>query len=179
VTRDRNARLSSGRGVYAGVLVAALITVVVGLAVGCSAKHTQQSASTQVDSTIPDVAGLTPEQAEQKLRGAGFTNLHSSQVVSATALLGKVVATKPPANSRLSPRDEILVIVGTGPLQHLIPDCVSATADQCEQRLAQAGFINHLRVGDNGNPLQRVVVTDPPVGQIASIDTSVSIHLGP
>jgi beta-lactam-binding protein with PASTA domain len=179
VTRNCNARLSSGRGVCAGVLGAVLLTVVVGLAVGCSAKHTQQGASTQVASTIPDVAGLTPEQAERALRGVGFTNFRSSQVVSSSQLLGKVVATKPPANSTPSTEDEILIIVGTGPAQHLIPDCVGATADQCEQRLAQAGFINHLRVGDNGNPLQRVVVTDPPAGQVAPIDTSVSIHLGP
>jgi beta-lactam-binding protein with PASTA domain len=130
-------------------------------------------------STIPDVAGLTPEQAEQALRGAGFDNFHSSQVVSSSQLLGKVVATKPPANSTPSPKDEILIIVGSGPLQHLIPDCVGLAADQCEQRLVQAGFINHLLVGDNGNPLQRVVVTDPPAGQVAPIDTSVSIHLGP
>ncbi|GAA5047256.1 serine/threonine-protein kinase [Thermocatellispora tengchongensis] len=69
---------------------------------------------------VPDVTGYTLDDAKQLLEDAGF-RVRTQEQPSDTVPQGNVIATSPPAGSKLSGRTTITVIVSTGPEQPTQP----------------------------------------------------------
>lgn len=127
---------------------------------------------------VPDVVGLTPAQARQKLKDAGFEKVRESSTPSTPEQKGKVIATNPPANQNTGVIYEITIAVGSGPENAQILDCVGQTADSCKAILGAAGFPNTVIVEvDNTAPAGQVVGTEPPAGQSVPKDTVIQIHV--
>ncbi|MDT0382805.1 PASTA domain-containing protein, partial [Streptomyces sp. DSM 42041] len=91
---------------------------------------------------IPDVAGLTPSQARQKLKDAGFEKVKESTSPSTPEQPGRVLATNPPANQTAGIIYEVTIVVGSGPEDTVVPDCKGQSADVCKQILTASGFTN-------------------------------------
>ncbi len=94
--------------------------------------------------TVPDVRGMTEEQARSALSDAGFTNIGRTDADPAdediTAEAGTVTASRPSAEADVDPAEEVVLIVATG--QSIVPDLSSQGYTESEARsVAQdAGF---------------------------------------
>ncbi|MDT5197536.1 MAG: eukaryotic-like serine/threonine-protein kinase [Mycobacterium sp.] len=126
---------------------------------------------------VPDVKGLSPAEAERKLKSAGFENVAQAQSASTPELKGRVMSTNPQANSTSAITNVITIIVGTGPGSKVIPGCVGQTVDICKQILNASDFPNTLPVPVDGTePAGQVVGTEPAAGQNVPVDTMIQIQ---
>ncbi|MUL82900.1 MULTISPECIES: Stk1 family PASTA domain-containing Ser/Thr kinase [unclassified Mycolicibacterium] len=127
---------------------------------------------------VPDVAGLTPSQARQKLKDAGFEKVKESASPSTPDQKGRVLATNPPANQTAGIIYEVTLVVGSGPEDTAVPDCKGQSVDVCKQILAASGFTNTVVIEvDNTAPAGQVVGTEPPAGTSVPKDTPIQIHV--
>ncbi|MGV0743536.1 Stk1 family PASTA domain-containing Ser/Thr kinase [Mycolicibacterium sp. XJ870] len=126
---------------------------------------------------VPDVKGLTPVQARQKLKDAGFEKTKESQSPSTPDEKGRVLLTNPPANQLAAIINEITIVVGSGPANAEVPDCVGQNVDTCKQILAASGFLNTVVIEvDNTAPAGQVVSTAPAARASVAKDTVITIQ---
>jgi eukaryotic-like serine/threonine-protein kinase len=127
---------------------------------------------------IPDVKGMSPTQAEEKLKAAGFDKTTQSPSPSAPELKGQVMATLPPANSTAGVTNVITIVVGSGPDSRPVPDCSILNADDCKNVLNQSGFPNTAPVQvDSPKPAGQIIGLNPPAGQTVPVDTVIQIQV--
>ncbi|MGV0810649.1 Stk1 family PASTA domain-containing Ser/Thr kinase [Mycolicibacterium boenickei] len=127
---------------------------------------------------VPDVAGLTPVQARQKLKDAGFEKVKESPSPSTPEQKGRVLATNPPANQTAGIIYEVTLVVGSGPENTTVPDCKGQSADVCKQILTASGFPSTVVIDvDHTAPAGQVVDTEPTAGTSVPKDTPIQIHV--
>lgn len=127
---------------------------------------------------IPDVAGLSPSQARQKLKDAGFEKVKESSSPSTPEQKGRVLATNPPANQTAGIIYEVTLVVGSGPEDTSVPSCSGQSVDVCKQILTASGFTSTVVIEvDNTAPAGGVVDTAPTSGQSVPKDTPIQIHV--
>ncbi|MGY2001543.1 Stk1 family PASTA domain-containing Ser/Thr kinase [Blastococcus sp. SYSU DS1024] len=123
---------------------------------------------------VPNVVGLTEDQARANLEQAGFTNISSRQVDSIEYDEGRVAAVSPAESSQAGPDAVITLSVSTGTIE--LPDVVNRTEAQARAALQEAGFsagqIEIQNVERDDVAPGTVVETDPSAGQdVGSGDT--------
>jgi eukaryotic-like serine/threonine-protein kinase len=128
--------------------------------------------------TVPDVTNLSPTDATDKLKAAGFDNLRQTPGASAPELKGRVTGTVPAANSTSAITNPITIVVGSGPDSKIVPDCSNLSATDCDQIVKQTGFPNTAIVNiDSTKPSGQVIGTNPPAAQNVPIDTVIQIQV--
>ena len=111
--------------------------------------------------TIPDVAGLLPAEAANRLGRAGFETSFAEEPHE-TIEEGRVTRTDPPAGTDHPQGDTVTVYVSSGPATVAVPDVVGLSEAEAISQLQQAGF----QVRRNSQ-----VVTDPDSdGRVISQD---------
>jgi beta-lactam-binding protein with PASTA domain/predicted Ser/Thr protein kinase len=127
---------------------------------------------------VPDVKGMSPSEAQDKLKGAGFEKVTQTNSESLPEQKGQVIGTNPPANQTSAITNVITIIVGSGPGSKVVPDCVGLTGDSCQQLLTQSGFLKLLPVQvDSTKPAGHVIGTNPPAGQTVPLDSVIQIQV--
>lgn len=127
---------------------------------------------------VPDVVNLSPGQARQKLKDAGFEKIKESPSPSTPEQKGKVIATNPPANQTAAIINEITIVVGSGPEDAPVLSCTGQNADSCKAILTAGGFTNTVVVEvDNPAAAGQVVGTEPADGQSVPKDTVIQIRV--
>jgi eukaryotic-like serine/threonine-protein kinase len=128
--------------------------------------------------TVPDVTTMTPDQAEDRLRDAGFEKIRRTTSESTPEQKDRVMLTNPPANSTAAITNEITIIVGSGPGSRLVPDCVGLSFEDCDRLVKQSGFPNTIRIDvDSAKRSGEVVGTSPAAGQSVPKDTLIQIQV--
>jgi serine/threonine-protein kinase len=127
-TRQRTHRWRKGR--VAALLAAIVLLFGVLLPVGLRAN---------AKALVPPVAGKTQEQAVAALRSAGFapTTIFRNDPRIPN---GVVIATQPPAGSKVKKGAAITVIVSQGPVLVTVPDVRAMTADAAIKALKDKGL---------------------------------------
>ena len=102
---------------------------------------------------VPDVSNLSPADAENKLKQAGFENVKQSPSASLPEQKGRVLLTNPPANSTSAITNLITIVVGSGPDSRPVPVVKDQTFDVAKQILNASGLpAGHpRRRGQHGN----------------------------
>lgn len=127
---------------------------------------------------VPDVKSMTPDQAEEKLRDAGFERIKRTLSASLPEQKDRVIATNPSANSTSAITNEITIIVGSGPGSRLVPDCAGLSFDDCDRLVKQSGFPNTIRIDiDSSKRSGEVVGTNPASAQNVPTDTLIQIQV--
>ncbi|MPR00111.1 Stk1 family PASTA domain-containing Ser/Thr kinase [Modestobacter sp. I12A-02628] len=88
--------------------------------------------------TIPQVVGLSQEDAISNLRTQGFTTPPSTRQVSSLEPEGTVVSVDPPFNAAVAPDSSITLGVSTGSVT--LPDVRNQTEQDARNALIEAGF---------------------------------------
>jgi len=114
---------------------------------------------------VPDLDGLTPEQARSALSGVGLIYSEQQQP-SSDADRGKVLAQSPGAHEQSPPGGTVAVTVGTGMTMVTVPDgIVGVSVDDATSVLAGAG-LTAVGVEQDGVPAAGIVMgTDHSPGQ--------------
>lgn len=129
--------------------------------------------------TVPDVVGMTSDQARQALEDAGLT-VKIVQGYSDTAPEGEVAAQSPAAGSDVAPGTQVLLAVSLGPVPGdvttvAVPDVVGMTEDEATAALEGAGFAVEVLEAFSAQPVGQVFWQYPSGGAAEPVGSSVAI----
>ena len=93
---------------------------------------------------VPEVAGLTQDDAELLLKRAGLS-AHVVPRHDAVVETGRVIEQKPAAHANARRWSSVTLFISTGPELAVIPDVRGKTFDAAEEALNTAGFANVVR----------------------------------
>ena len=127
--------------------------------------------------TIPDVTGMSEDDAKKTLEDAGLKKGKVSQDYSDSVDKGKVISSSPIAGaSGYSKGDSVDLTVSKGPEKVAVPDVTGKSEDEAKKTLEDAG----LKVEVNrrlGGPFGTVRSTDPVPGSSVKSDSKVTINI--
>jgi serine/threonine-protein kinase len=123
---------------------------------------------------VPEVVGLTVEQATERLAADGFSTVVERQANEDPP--GQVFAQEPGAGSQLDEGETVRVLVSTGPAQVEVPDVVGSTRRDAETELRSAGFEPTAHGVFSEQPVDEVVAQDPPSGERVERGAPVRIN---
>ncbi len=89
---------------------------------------------------IPDVSGMSEDEAKQKLKDAGFKKTDSSYEYSADVPEGDVIGTTPEIGSKATANTTITVKVSKGTESVAVPTLVGLSQSEAESKLANVGL---------------------------------------
>ncbi len=116
---------------------------------------------------IPDVTGMTVEEATSALTGAGFTvGPTPNFVVDSTLEPGKVLSTTPAFGESAVQGTVVVLTVSKAPDQVNVPDMTGQTADQAQAVLSAEPYTFVVTVTQEASAdvaANNVIRTDPPV----------------
>jgi eukaryotic-like serine/threonine-protein kinase len=113
---------------------------------------------------VPEVRGLTLDQAKQRLTQHGLSPGDVVQQSSSTVPRDQVIGTRPPAGDRQSPDDPVTIIVSTG---IKMPNLVNMRREKAQQLLDKLGLSPQWQEQDAtpGQVPDTVIQQSPPPGQ--------------
>ena len=127
--------------------------------------------------TIPDVTGLSEDDAKKALEDAGLKKGKVSKGYSDSVAKGNVISSSPIAGaSGYYKGDSVDLTVSKGPENVTIPDVTGKSQDEATKTLEEAG----LKVKVNkrlGGPFGTVRSTDPAPGSSVKPDSKVTINI--
>jgi serine/threonine-protein kinase len=128
---------------------------------------------------VPNVKGLTEQQARDQLQAKGFSNVTSTQQPSGDVPQGTVISQTPDPFSEQTKDTQIALVVSSGPEQTTTPpppqqqtmpgDLPGKTVGEAKQELQALNLnLQISAVGPGGNPVgddAKVITTNPAAGQ--------------
>ena len=127
--------------------------------------------------TIPDVTGLSEDEAKKVLEDAGLKKGKVSKGYSDSVAKGNVISSSPIAGaSGYYKGDSVDLTISKGPEKVTIPDVTGKSQDEAKKILEEAG----LKVEVNkrlGGPFGTVRSTDPAPGSSVKPDSKVTINI--
>lgn len=115
---------------------------------------------------VPDVGGLTLEEATQTLEAAGFKV--KSVAVENEAEPGTVVDQSPAAGEMVAPGSEVTVVVSAGVQETLVPNVVGMSQDEATQALNDAGYKVQSKGSYDEEAAEGIVVSQSPEGGVVA-----------
>ncbi len=128
--------------------------------------------------TVPDVSGMTVEEAEERLRGAGFENTEVDEegVPDSEVEEGLVAGTDPARGDTVAPDTQITILVSSGPEMIEMPDLTGMTQSDALGEINRSGLergeITHQ---ESDEPQGTVLSTDPAAGEEVEPGTPVNL----
>ena len=125
---------------------------------------------------VPEVVGLTEEEARDRLAEEGF-GVAVERRESAENDEGRVLEQSVPAGEEARRGSRVALAVGGGPRTVQAPELVGLTPTKAEEELEEAG----LKAGDREEvpnreiPEGEVVAQDPPAGEMTEAGTEVDL----
>jgi serine/threonine-protein kinase len=125
---------------------------------------------------VPDVEGLTEQQARQKLTASGF-KVDGRRQESSAAEAGKVLDQSSVGGERVKEGSEITLHVGDGPATVEVPNVVGLSVSEAKASLGEAGLVvgSQREVPSNTAPKGVVVEQRHPAGTEVKFGTAVNI----
>lgn len=128
---------------------------------------------------VPDVAGLTSQQAVTALQDSGLSAVVDSRANGAVEA-GEVIGTDPEAGASVPSGGEVTVQVSSGPERNRIPDVAAMPYDDAVEALREAGFgtVRRMPQPSSAAELDRVIGTVPAAGQESATSSEIVILVG-
>ena len=90
--------------------------------------------------TVPDVSGMTEDEAQSALENAGFRNISSEFTYHDSVPSGQVIGTTPEANAEATEDTEILMQVSKGAERKTVPNVVGQKDADAQNAIKSAGL---------------------------------------
>lgn len=123
--------------------------------------------------TMPDVVGMSKDDAAAALEAAGVASLHYAYESSEKAE-GTVLATDPAAGATFSSTDTITVTLAQG---YTVPDLIGMTEDAAKAALEKAGLSANVVYVEAERTAGTVDSTDPVAGTAVARGTTVTVNV--
>jgi len=126
---------------------------------------------------VPDLVGLTVEEAMRRLFAAGLQVGPSQTQPNATAAAGTVVQTQPAAGALLAANSPVVLLVSAAATDKSIPRVTGMRLAKARELLEQAGFkLGKVRRIVDGEEAGGVVLEQkPPAGTAAEAGSAVDL----
>lgn len=126
---------------------------------------------------VPELVGLTSEEARGSLDEAGLAFRLGHEVPHAEAAAGEVLAQSPLAGQYARPGAPVSVTLSLGSEQRRVPDLRGLSGDQGRIVLERLGF--EVATDSTGSPVERgrVVGTRPGTGEELTLPAEVTLVL--
>ncbi len=122
---------------------------------------------------VPNVVGLTEDEARAALEGAGAANITTVEAPSSAAD-GTVVAVSPEEGQGFVSRDEfVLTIAGA----HHVPDVVGKREGDAVRAIDEMGLTSHVTYVQSGETARTVIETSPAAGEPIHGDDAIELKV--
>jgi beta-lactam-binding protein with PASTA domain/predicted Ser/Thr protein kinase len=131
---------------------------------------------------VPQLAGLTVQQATDRLERAGLHPRLGPQVFSPDLGVGRVVETRPPEGERLRTGGQVVLVTSRGPELFGIPSVEGDAEADAKEAILEAGFTLKVeRHYDDRVAKGLVISQNPNAGQevLQGSLVTVTVSLGP
>lgn len=126
--------------------------------------------------TIPDVTGMTEDNALKTLNDAGFKNVTSSYTYSDSVAEGNVISTTPSANTTGSKDTKITMSVSKGAEKKTVPDVTGQTESDAQSALSAVGLTGSVTYEYSSSVAQGKVISQSlAAGKKVAAGTSVGL----
>ncbi|GHF86030.1 serine/threonine-protein kinase [Amycolatopsis bartoniae] len=126
---------------------------------------------------VPDVVGLSHDQAFQKLQAAGFEPFDAGTEFSGDVDAGAVTRTSPAANSQVTDGSKRVGVFTNDGVQ--VPSVLGRSLDDAVQTLQQAGLQADIKGGKGNRGFGFVVDQDPDPGKLVKKGSKVQLRVFP
>ena len=166
-TADKKMSGKKKAGIAFGVLVA-----IAAIAAACWFAFGQGD---KID--VPDVTGMTTEQASQAIKAAGFEVGNMESVYDTSTEAGKVISQNPKSGDSASKGSKINLVVSQGTEQVEVPDVTGKTSKDAQAALVKAGFAVGTTTEESSDKVKEgnVISQDPAGGQNKPKGSSVNL----
>jgi beta-lactam-binding protein with PASTA domain len=128
---------------------------------------------------VPDLSGMTLEQATETLQQKGLTLGVVTEVDSTAAMTGKVVEQRPSDHTQVAAETPTDIAIGRGVSTTFIPDVMGMTAGTARQMVDNAYLVYAEQPGPSSDPDKgKVVAQDPAPGTQATPNSTVTVTVG-
>ncbi len=133
--------------------------------------------------TVPNVVGMTEEEADAALTGNGLLTGAVTLQFSSTVAAGLVISQNPAAGAEVAPGSAVDLAVSKGPQPTTVPNVVGMAEEAAESVLAGADLIAGVitRQYDDIVAAGAVVSQTPSLGEVVPVGSPVAltVSLGP
>jgi len=132
---------------------------------------------------VPDVSGMTADNAIVTLTREGFENILTEEEFSLDELEGRVIRTDPEA-AMVVPRDRtVTVFVSLGPEPVAVPDFTGMTEPEARQQANSLGLLlvvssDRVEVPLDSGLIDRIAAQEPGAGETLEVGDEVTVQLG-
>ena len=167
---DRDER----RGPRTGLLVL-LGLLVVALIAGAAYFGPKMFPSAPEQVQVPNLVGMTSEQARQAIVAAGLTAEEPDFVPSKDVAADSVVDQSPPRDQYVDPGSSVTYTVSSGKPMVQVPYVVGASKAEARSQLKAANLVARFQEQESDEPAGQVLSTTPPAGGSVPEGTQVTV----
>ncbi|GAA4453127.1 Stk1 family PASTA domain-containing Ser/Thr kinase [Phytohabitans houttuyneae] len=149
--------------------VLAVVALIAGLILSNQGNETPQT-------TVPNVIGLSPANAQADLRNAGLRPTVGEAYFGDDCEKGTVAKQSKSDGERVDRDTEVVINVCQGPQEVEIPDLVGSNRAAAEKRLTELGLRPDIRLVDSEAPENQVTAV-PNAGKLVAKETSVVVEV--
>ena len=125
---------------------------------------------------VPDVSGMTEDEAQKKLRNEGFEKI-SSEAVYSDEEQGTVIETTPKAKTKATKETEIVMKVSKGTEKITVPNVTGETENDAKAKLKEAGLtVSSVETEYNETVEKGKVISQTPKGG-KKVESGTSVKL--
>ncbi|WP_329053435.1 Stk1 family PASTA domain-containing Ser/Thr kinase [Amycolatopsis sp. NBC_01488] len=154
----------------------------VGTPVATSAQITLTIGQPPGKVAVPDLKGLSRDDAESKLKDAGLTLNQSVQEVDTDDQnqVGKVVSQTPQAGNQVQQGTSVSISIGKGKQQKQVPNYIGKTFNEANAALTGMGFTVKRQDQQSDQPKDQVIQQTPNGGSVPVGSTiTLTVSTGP
>jgi serine/threonine-protein kinase len=128
---------------------------------------------------VPDLSGMSLEQATATLEDKGLTLGTTSSVDSTDAMTERVVGQRPSSHTQVNQHSPIDLEIGHGVSKTSVPNVVGNTADAAKQAISNAHLVYAEQRKPSADPDRgKVIAQDPPAETQLAPNTTVTVTIG-
>ncbi len=126
------------------------------------------------DVEIPDVAGLSRDDAELELEQAGF-EVSIERQPSDEYPGGRAIGTEPPAGDEAPAGSTVTLLISSGPATVKVPALVGLTLEAARQKLSERGLELSSTEEESDRPAEEVIGQSPDAGTAVEPGSTVEL----
>ncbi|MFD7846569.1 Stk1 family PASTA domain-containing Ser/Thr kinase [Nocardia sp. NPDC059764] len=150
-----------------------------GSRVGKGSTITLQVSAGPQQVTVPKLAGLTRQQAEQTLNSQGLRmNPDVKREASSADDKDKVVSSTPDAGQKVDSDGQVTITLGSGPDKVVVPNVVGQSIEVAQSTLGDTALFKVVvQEVPNNQPKGTVIATNPSAGTQADKGSTVTVQV--
>lgn len=157
------------RAILIAVIIAALLLagLIIAFAMGAFSK---------ADVVVPDVRGMTYQEAEEKLTEEGLKIKEGDKVFSAKYEEGQVTSQDPNASTKVKKGAVVTVNLSKGTEEEAVPNLIGMSESDAKSQIEKYGFVvGNVSTARSDQPAGQVISQDPAAGTEAVTGTKINL----